>query len=122
MEKKAHRGIIWKVMGSEQFIRGVWQYSTLKRSEVKKILDDASRERQEGIQGQWQKESPCREVLEQVRGNADVGCASQMMRQGNLARRNGSWERANRKKQEIGNVIGMNPRKNTRSFRESGKG
>ena len=29
------------------------------------IQEDASREKQEGIQGQWQQESPFREVLEQ---------------------------------------------------------
>ena len=29
-------------------------------AEVKKILDDALRERQEGIQGPWQQESPTR--------------------------------------------------------------
>ena len=71
---------MWKVMGNEQFIRGVWEYFTLKRAEVKKILDDGSRERQEGIQGQWQQESPFREIMEQVRGNADMRCSAQMIR------------------------------------------
>ena len=67
VEKKAHRGRIWKVMGNEQLIRGMWEYFTLERAEVRKILADASREKQEGIQGQRQQESPFREVLEQVK-------------------------------------------------------
>ena len=63
------------MIGNEQFIRGMWEYFTLKRAEVKKILEDASRNGQAGIQGQWQQESPFRETLKQVRGNADMGGA-----------------------------------------------
>ena len=44
--------------GTEQIVRGMCEYFTLKRAEVKKILEDASRERQEGIQGLRQQESP----------------------------------------------------------------
>ena len=47
------------------------------------------RERPEAMQGQWQQEAPFREILEQVRSNADMG---QMMRRGYHAMRNGSWE------------------------------
>ena len=42
--------------------------------------------RQEGIQGQRQQESAFGEVLEQVKGNADMG------RRGYFAMKNGSWE------------------------------
>ena len=45
VEKKAQHGWIWKVMGNEQFVRGMWEYLTLERAEVKKILEDASREK-----------------------------------------------------------------------------
>ena len=55
---------MWKITGHEQFINVVWEYFTLNRAEAKKILKDAVREGQEGIQGQWQQESPFREVLE----------------------------------------------------------
>ena len=51
-------------MGNEQFTRGMWEYYIRKRVEAKKIRDDAAREKQEGIQGQWQQESPFREILE----------------------------------------------------------
>ena len=82
---------MWRNMVNEQFSRGMWEYFTLK-AEVKKILENASRERHEGIQGQWQQESPFREVLEQVRGNVDLGCGAQMVRTGSIAMRDGSWE------------------------------
>ena len=44
VEKKAHRGRIWKVMGNEQLTQGMWKYFTLARAEVRKILADASLE------------------------------------------------------------------------------
>ena len=65
-EDKSHQGTIWKVMRNEQFKRGMWEYFTLERAEARKILADASWERQEVIQGKGQQESPFREVLEQV--------------------------------------------------------
>ena len=77
-------------MGNEPVMHGMWEYFTLERAEVKNILADASRE--EGIQGQWQQESPFREVLVQVKGNADMDCGPQMMRRGYLAMKTGGWE------------------------------
>ena len=68
------------MMGNEQFINGMWEYFSLKRAEANKSLEDAARDRQEGTQGQWQQESPFREVLEQVRGNVDMECSAQIMR------------------------------------------
>ena len=40
VDKKAHRGMLWKVFGSEQFLRGMWEYFTLER----KIPADAVQE------------------------------------------------------------------------------
>ena len=88
-------------MGNEEFIRGMWEYFTLKREEAKKILEDALWERQEGIQGQWQQEFRLREILEQVRGNADMGCGSQMMQRGYFAMRDGSWEQVKERYREV---------------------
>ena len=45
-------------MGNEQFTRGMWENFILKRAEAQRIRDDAVWEKQEGIQGQWQQESP----------------------------------------------------------------
>ena len=92
VEKKAHRARRWKVMGNEQFLRGMREYFTLERAGARKIIADAAREKQEGIHGQWQQESPFTEVLEQVKRSADVDSGSQMMRRGYLAMKNGSWE------------------------------
>ena len=66
VDKKARRGRLWKLFGSEHFPGGVWEYFTLKRAVAGKILADAAQEKQEGKQGQWQQESPFKEVLEQV--------------------------------------------------------
>ena len=41
----------------------------------KKVLADAAQEKQEGIQGRWQQESPFKEVLEHVKG--EFGCRLQ---------------------------------------------
>ena len=54
----------------------MWEYFSLERDEAKRIRDDAAREKQEGIQGQWQQESPLREILEHARRNEDVECSS----------------------------------------------
>ena len=65
---------------------------TLKRAEVKHMLEEASRERQEGIQGQWQQESPFREVLEQGKRSADTYCGPQTTRRAYIAMKHGNWE------------------------------
>ena len=79
-------------MGNEQFTRGMWEYFTLLRTEAKRIRDDAAREKQEGIQGQWQQESPFREILEHARRDEDMGCSSESMRRNYLAIRDSRWE------------------------------
>ena len=70
----------------------MWEYFTLKRAEAKRIRDDAAREKQEGVQSQWQQESPFREILEQARRNEDVGCSSEVVRKGFFAIRDSRWE------------------------------
>ena len=77
VERKAHRGRLWKTFGSQQFMRGMWEYFTIKRAWAKKVLADAPKEKQEGIQGRWQQESPFKEVLEHVKENWDTDCNAQ---------------------------------------------
>ena len=48
VEIMAHRGRLLKIFGSEQFLRGMWEYFTLKRAWTRKILADAAQEIQEG--------------------------------------------------------------------------
>ena len=43
------------------------QYFSLERAKAKKCLKDTDKEKQEGMQGQWQCESPAKEYLEQVK-------------------------------------------------------
>ena len=92
VERKAHRRRLSKIVGSEQFLRGMWEYFTLRRARTRKILADATQEEQEGTQDQWQQESPFKEVLEQVIRNADTDCNAQTMRSAYNAKKSGNWE------------------------------
>ena len=76
MEQKAFRGKFWKVFGMEQFMRGMWEHVTVKRASAKAVLADAEKEKQEGIQGKWQLETPFNEVLAHTRKkkNSDMSC------------------------------------------------
>ena len=47
---------------------------------------------QEGIQDQWQHESPAKEYLEQVQCCKDTDCTPRMMKQGFFALKNFEWE------------------------------
>ena len=80
VEQRAHRGRMWKIVGKEPFLMDCGSTSLSKMAGATKIPEDPARERQEGIQGQWQQESPFREYLEQVRGHVEKGCGAQMMR------------------------------------------
>ena len=84
VERKAHRGRLWKIFGIEQFLRGMREYSILKRAGARKVLADAAQEKQERIQGQWQQESPFKEVLQHVERNADTDCNAQIMRRAHI--------------------------------------
>ena len=52
----------------------------------------AHEERQAGMQGQWQQESPAREYLEQVKCCHDTDCNESMMKKGFTASKNETWE------------------------------
>ena len=61
VEKKAYRGRMWKMMGKEPYLRGMWEYSLQERSRVERYRELADEEKQAGIQGQLQQASPARE-------------------------------------------------------------
>ena len=93
MEKKAYRGRMWKMMGKDQYLHGMWEYfPPRKKSRVKRFRELAEEEKQAGIQGQWQQESPARECLEQVKCCHDTDCNEPMMKKGFTALKNGIWE------------------------------
>ena len=74
MEKKAYLGRMERTMGKESFLRGMWEHFSCERLKAKKYRQLAVEEKQAGIQGQWQQESPAREYLDQVRCCHDTDC------------------------------------------------
>ena len=52
MEKKTHRDRLWRMLGKDQFIQGMWGYFSLERPKAKKCLKDTEEEKQEWIQAQ----------------------------------------------------------------------
>ena len=92
VEKKAYRGRMWKMMGREPHLRGMWEYSLQERSRVKRFPELADEEKQAGIQGQWQQESPAREYLEQVKCCNDTDCTHRLMKHSFFALISGEWE------------------------------
>ena len=57
---------------------GCGSTSSEKRNRVKRFRELAEEERQAGIQGQWQHESPAREYLEQVKCCHDTDCTERV--------------------------------------------
>ena len=68
---------------------GCANISLVKDQKAKKYRQLADEEKQAGIQGQWQQESPARENLEQVKCCHDTGCNESMVKKG---LQNGTWE------------------------------
>ena len=54
------------MMGKEKYVREMWEYFCRERNRVKRFREQAEEEKQAGIQGQCQLESPDKEHLEQV--------------------------------------------------------
>ena len=55
MEKKAHRGRPWRMLGKDQFTQGRREYFSLARAKAKKFLRDAEKAKQEGTQANGNK-------------------------------------------------------------------
>ena len=90
--KNAYRGRMWKMMGKAPYLRGMWEHFSCERLKAKKFRQLTDEEKQAGIQGQWQQESPAREYLEQVKRCHDTGCNEPMMKKGFTALKNGTLE------------------------------
>ena len=67
-------------MGKEPYVRGF------------RGFEKAEKEKQAGIEGQWQLESPAREYLWQVKRRDDIYCTERMMKKGFAALKSGDWE------------------------------
>ena len=48
VEKKEHRGRLWRMLEKDQYIREMWEYYSCERSKVKKFREDAEKGKQEG--------------------------------------------------------------------------
>ena len=93
VEKTAHRGRLWRMLGKYQLKQGMSKYFSLARAKVNNFLKDAEKEKQEGIQGQWQHEPLAKEFLEQVKKVVRTQIANpKMMRFGHYALKDGDWE------------------------------
>ena len=108
VEKKAYRGRMWKMIGKEPYLRGMWEHCLQQRSRAKRFRELAEEEKQAGIQGQWQQESQAREYLEHVKCSHDTDC-----NEPNVGRRN---------LREKADSLGMGLRQDKRGFRLGSKG
>ena len=95
VERKAYRGRLWKVFGMEQFLRGMWEHFTIRRAWSRTVLADVANEKQEGLQGQWQREllqgSPgasYEECRHGVQCQHDAPCVLRMEATGKALKRN----------------------------------
>ena len=73
--------------------RNVGIFLPRKIKSKKKFREEAQKERQARIQGQWQQESPAREYLEQVKCCNDANCTHRMMKHGFFALKSEEWEK-----------------------------
>ena len=72
--------------------QGMSQCFSLEGVNAKTFMKDAEKEKQEGIQGQWQRESLAKEYLEQVKSGADTDYIPQIMKYGYFALKGGDRE------------------------------
>ena len=80
-----------EMIGKEPYLSRMWEYFLQERNRVKRFPGLAD-EKQEGLQGQWQQESPAREYLEQVKCCRDTGCNEPMTKKGFTALKNENWD------------------------------
>ena len=80
------------MLGKDQYIRGMCEHFSSERLKAKKFREDAEKEKQKRIQGQWQRESFSKEYLEQVKCCKDTDCTPRMVKQAFFALKGGDWE------------------------------
>ena len=79
------------MIGKEQYVREMWEYFCRERARVKRFREQAEEEKQAGMEGQWQLESPAREYLEQAQCCNDTDCTQRMIKQGFVALKSREW-------------------------------
>ena len=88
----AHCGRLWKMMGKKQYVRGMCECFCREMDRVRRFREQAEEEKQAGIQGQWQLESPAKGYSEQVKSCNDTDYTQRMMKQCFIALKSGNWE------------------------------
>ena len=91
MEHKTFHVKLSVALGMQQYLRRMWELFTDKKSMGQSSLVGCGKERQEGIQGNWQKESPFKQYLELVKRGSDLSCDGGSMCRAYNAGRSG-WE------------------------------
>ena len=109
-------------MGKKPYLRGMWEHSSFERSKAKKSRQLTDEEKQAGIQGQWQQESPAREYLEQVKCCRDTDCNESMMKEGFTALKTWNVGRISRDLQGQDESLRMGLRQDKRGVRLGSKG
>ena len=110
MEKKAHRGRIWNVMGNEQLIRGMWEYVTLKKGQKENRFWKMRRGRGKKEYKVSGNRNPLSERFWSKSEEVwmwDV--VHQMMRKGYLAVRDGRWEELKERYREVEKLSEWSP-------------
>ena len=70
----------------------MWQHFTMKKVWARSVLVEVEKERQDGIEGDWQQESPCQEALELFRHSSDLRFEGLLMRRAYYSGRSGDWQ------------------------------
>ena len=92
MEKKANRGRLWNVFGSEQFLRGIWENFTGKRAGARKTSSGCCSGEARRIARSVATRAFINEILKQIKRSADTDCGPQTMRRAYIAMKHGNWE------------------------------
>ena len=102
--EKAFRGKLWKAFGMEHFSRRMWELFTVQKTWAKAVFSDMAKERQQGIHGNWQTESPFNEELDMIKRSNDLCVNGFLMRRAYHAGKSGTWESYNEEFQKRGKL------------------
>ena len=92
LEKKAHRSRLWKIFGSEQFLRVMWVYCTLKSAWDKEDIGGRSAEQSRRNTGSMAKRISIQRSLGASQKKCGYRLRAGKMRRAYSAMKLGNWE------------------------------
>ena len=95
LSEERAKGVPWKDLDNDgERTICTWYVGIIspRKEWSKEVWNGAEEERQSGIQGLWQLESPDKEYLEQVKRGDDTYCTERMMKKVFTALKSGDWE------------------------------